>query len=102
MAVETGQWRVTPLWMLPRRSLLLMLHQAGEIRKIHPAIRFKTLNPFVRRAYPRADADRHDADRQCTQETQANQTATGAANGRRATVQQSDGAASLLKVLNKQ
>ena len=95
---EAWQWKQAngALRDMVCRGLLLMLHRAGEIEL--PPIRFQTLNPFVRRAHSRADADRHDADRQCTQATPTNRAATGAANGRRATVQQSDGAASLLKV----
>jgi hypothetical protein len=49
---EAWQWKQTngALRDMVCRGLLLMLHRAGEIEL--PPIRFKTLNPFVRRAAP--------------------------------------------------
>src|ERR1041385_6628032 len=49
---EAWQWKQAngALRDMVCRGLLLMLHRAGEIEL--PPIRFKTLNPFVRRAAP--------------------------------------------------
>jgi hypothetical protein len=49
---EVWQWKQAngALRDMVCRGLLLMLHRAGEIEL--PAIRFKPLNPFVRRATP--------------------------------------------------
>src|SRR6266436_941283 len=49
---EAWQWKQAngALRDMVCRGLLLMLHRAGEIEL--PPIRFKTLNPFVRRATP--------------------------------------------------
>src|SRR5436309_12748198 len=49
---EAWQWKQAngALRAMVCRVLLLMLHRAGEIEL--PPIRFKTLNPFVRRATP--------------------------------------------------
>src|ERR1700680_2853794 len=49
---EVWQWKQAngALCDMVCRGLLLMLHRAGEIEL--PPIRFKTLNPFVRRATP--------------------------------------------------
>src|SRR3954463_10846159 len=49
---EVWQWKQAngALRAMVCRGLLLMLHRAGEIQL--PPIRFKTLNPFVRRATP--------------------------------------------------
>ena len=49
---EVWQWKQAngALRDMVCRGLLLMLHRAGEIEL--PPIRFKTLNPFVRRATP--------------------------------------------------
>jgi hypothetical protein len=49
---EAWQWKQAngALRAMVCRGLLLMLHRAGEIEL--PPIRFKTLNPFVRRATP--------------------------------------------------
>jgi len=49
---EVWQWKQAngALRDMVCRGLLLMLHRAGEIEL--PPIRFKTLNPFVRRAAP--------------------------------------------------
>jgi hypothetical protein len=51
---EAWQWRQAngALRDMVCRGLLLMLHRAGEIEL--PPIRFRTLNPFVRRAAPAA------------------------------------------------
>ena len=93
MAVETGQRRFAR-YGLPR----LVAHAApGRRDRItaHPLQDAQPLRPARR---SRADADRHDADRRRPQGTPAHRVAAGAANGRRAAVQQSDGAASLLEV----
>src|SRR5207249_4355318 len=74
----------------------LMLHRAGEIEL--PPIRFKTLNPFVRRATPALMLIDTTPIAGRSPGTPANRTATGAANRRRTAIQQSDGAASLFKV----
>src|SRR5246500_5758988 len=49
---EVWQWKQAngALRDMVCRGLLLMLHRAGEIELL--PIRFKTLNPFVRRATP--------------------------------------------------
>src|SRR5260370_6833771 len=49
---EAWQWKQAngALRDMVCRGLLLMLHRAGEIEL--PPIRFKTLNPFVRRTTP--------------------------------------------------
>lgn len=49
---EVWQWKQANGALRDRvcRGLLLMLHRAGEIEL--PPIRFKTLNPFVRRTAP--------------------------------------------------
>ena len=62
---EVWQWRQAngALRDMVCRGLLLMLHRAGEIEL--PPIRFKTLNPFVRRATPAPMLDRHDSNRGC-------------------------------------
>jgi len=75
------------------RGLLLMLHRAGQIEL--PGIRFRPPNPLARRERPQAmlidttplqrRARRHPADL----------ARTGRKNGRRAFVQQPDGATSL-------
>jgi hypothetical protein len=50
---EAWQWKQAngALRDMVCRGLLLLLHRAGEIEL--PPVRFKTLNPFVRRAAPR-------------------------------------------------
>src|SRR6185295_5989458 len=94
---EAWQWKQAngALRDMVCRGLLLMLHRAGEIEL--PPIRFQTLNPFVRRTTP-APILIDTTPITGAQTTPASRVATGAANGRRTSVQQSDGAASLLAV----
>src|SRR4029077_20265080 len=54
--------------------------------------------PLRRASNSRTDGHRHDAGRRHPQATPARRAPTGAANGRRAAVQQPDGAASLLEI----
>src|SRR5437588_11108250 len=64
---EVWQWKQAngALRDMVCRGLLLMLHRAGEIEL--PPIRFKTLNPFIRRATPApAPTRRHPLPRPLT------------------------------------
>src|SRR5258708_7463345 len=93
MAVETGQRRFAR-YGVPR----LVAHAAPGWRDritAHPLPNSQSLRPA---GNSRTDADRHDADRRRPQGTPAGRVATGAAHGRRAAVQQPDGAASLFKI----
>src|ERR1700693_6091247 len=93
MAVETGQRRFVRYgW--PR----LVAHAAPGRRDRITAHPLPDSQPFRPADNSRTDTDRHDADYRRSQRTPASRVATGAANGRRTSVQQSDGAASLLAV----
>src|SRR5436305_14552737 len=93
MAVETGQRRFAR-YGLPR----LVAHAAPGRRDRITAHPLPDSQPFCPAYHSRTDTDRHDADYRRSPTTPASRVATGAANGRRTSVQQSDGAASLLAV----
>src|ERR1700704_4728885 len=93
MAVETGQRRFAR-YGLPR----LVAYAAPGRRDRITAHPLPNSQPFRPAYHSRTDADRHHADHRRSPTTPAHRVATGAANGRRTPVQQSDGAASLLEV----
>src|SRR5438552_7605091 len=93
MAVETSQRRFAR-YGLPR----LVAYAAKSRRDRITAHPLPNSQPFRPAYNSRTDADRHHADHRRSQRTPAHRVAAGAANGRRAAVQQSDGAASLLEV----
>src|SRR6185436_7239439 len=93
VAVETGQ-RCIARDGLPR----LVAHAASGRRNPITTRPLQNHQPVRGAGHSHADAHRHGADRGCPEGTPADRAATGAAHGRRAAVQQPDGAASLLKV----
>src|SRR5258706_3898061 len=93
VAVETSQRRFAR-YGLPR----LVAHAAPGRRDPITAHPLPNSQPLCPAGNSRTDADRHDADRRRPPGTPAGRVATGAAHGRRAAVQQPDGAASLFKI----